>query len=43
LSGEGEESGDIWKMYALNGKYQMEKAVITIGAFDVNKLVYKNS
>lgn len=38
LSGEGEEAEDIWKEYYLNGKVQVEKAVITTGKFDKSKL-----
>lgn len=39
VGGEGEEAMDLWKMYFLNGKMQEEKAIITFGAFDANKLV----
>lgn len=38
LSGEGEEPGDIWKKYFLNGKCQDERAKIAIAEFDESKL-----
>lgn len=38
LSGEGEESGDIWKNYYLNGKVQKAVAKITFDEFDEKKL-----
>lgn len=38
LHGEGEESGDIWNAYFLNGKMQKEKASIQILPFDKSKL-----
>ena len=34
----GEESGDIWKLYIRNGKYQLAKAEILIADFDESKL-----
>jgi hypothetical protein len=30
LSGEGENAGDIWVGYALNGKWQKQKAKIVV-------------
>jgi hypothetical protein len=38
LEGEGEESGDLWKTYYLNGKSQHTKAKITFEPFSKNKL-----
>lgn len=38
LSGLGEDSGDIWRKYFVNGKIQEEKAEIKIADFDINKL-----
>lgn len=38
LSGEGGETGDIWKAYFINGKAQIAKARIVIDEFDPKKL-----
>lgn len=38
LSGEGAENDDMWKEYYLNGKVQVEKAVVQIAPFDYDKL-----
>ena len=38
LSGEGKESGDIWKEYYKNGKMQRSKAVITFEEFNPKNL-----
>jgi hypothetical protein len=39
LTGNGEEPEDMWVKYFMNGKVQIEKAVITYGKFDLKKLV----
>ena len=38
LSGKGEEAGDIWKNYYLNGQVQKAVARITFDEFDEKKL-----
>lgn len=38
LSGEGEEAGDIWHEYYLNGKMQRTKAKIVFEKYDPSKL-----
>lgn len=39
LRGEGEEGGDIWVKYFLNGKMQVAQAKFVIDDFDESKLV----
>jgi hypothetical protein len=39
LKGEGEESGDMWKLYVKNGKSQRCNAIITFEKFDESKLI----
>lgn len=38
IEGDGEEQGDQWKAYFLNGKSQVCKAVMTFEEFDESKL-----
>lgn len=38
LSGEGEESGDIWKSYYWNGKSQFTRATLVFEEFNPEKL-----
>jgi hypothetical protein len=38
LDGEGEETGDIWKLYAKGGKTQRVKAELKFADFDESKL-----
>lgn len=38
LSGQGEETGDIWRKYFLDGKMQVSKVVMTFDEFDPKKL-----
>ncbi len=38
LHGEGEETGDIWNKYFMNGKMQKSKAKITFDEFNPLKL-----
>jgi hypothetical protein len=39
LQGEGEDPGDIWKKYYLDGKCQETRAIINFDEFDESKLV----
>jgi hypothetical protein len=39
LYGEGEEAGDMWHKYYVNGRRQIAKGVITFDEFDPLKLV----
>lgn len=38
MSGEGEESGDIWEHHFKNGKSQLCQAIMTFPPYDENKL-----
>lgn len=38
LSGEGEESGDIWRTYYKNGKKQHAQAIIAFESYDPEKM-----
>lgn len=38
LHGEGEEGGDLWRTYYLDGRLQKEKAVVAYAKFDLAKL-----
>ena len=38
VDGEGEETGDIWRTFWKDGKYQEAKRVVTIEEYDENKL-----
>ena len=37
ISGEGEEAGDIWKAYYLNGKRKYEEGELKVDGFNPNK------
>lgn len=39
VRGEGEETGDMWVWYIMNGKVQEAPAIITYDEFDESKLV----
>jgi len=38
VDGEGEDGGDLWRMYAYGGAIQIERAEISYGSFDIGKL-----
>lgn len=38
VTGYGEEAGDIWRAYALNGQFQREQAIITFPPCILEKL-----
>jgi hypothetical protein len=38
MKGEGEEAGDIWTKYFIDGKMQVSRAEIKIDGFDPGKL-----
>lgn len=39
LSGEGEDYGDLWRLYVKNGKSHRSKAEIVFPDFDLNVLI----
>lgn len=39
LTGEGEESTDMWRQYFFNGKSQLCRSIITFEDFDESKLM----
>lgn len=39
ISGEGEETGDIWSRYFKNGKCQYCKAIMVVDDYDESKLI----
>jgi hypothetical protein len=38
LEGDGEESGDVWRKYFMNGKCQIAQAKLVFDQFDLRKL-----
>jgi len=38
IHGKGEEAGDLWRMYFINGKSQYCEAIVTFESFDVTQL-----
>jgi hypothetical protein len=42
ISGEGEQTEDVWNTYFLDGKYQHAQAVFSIEPFDESRLVSLN-
>jgi hypothetical protein len=43
LEGDGEENGDLWKLYVQNGKFQRCGAKVTFDEYDVTKMQTLNS